>query len=243
MDLNAYEAEAANEETNWWYVGRRQLFNSVISGLGIPNKTRVLDIGTSCGGNLRLLRKCGLTEAFGMDCSSDALRFCISNGFNKVFLGDVTNMPFSEGEFGLVLATDILEHIDDEGNALAQIRRIMAPGAHIIITVPSFQSLWGHGDIIAKHKRRYRLNRLYQLLRDEHLECSEIFYFNYLLFVPVFFARRIIRATNRRLIPEANYNAPLLNYFLKFLFAIDVKTARRLKPPFGVSIMAVAKKP
>jgi len=78
------------------------------------------------------------------------------------------------------------------------------------------------------------------LVRRGGLVSRDIFYFNYLLFVPIWSARRLIKLLAIRVDSENQINGPLLNRLLTGIFMFDVATARILRPPFGVSIMLVA---
>ena len=59
MDITAYEIENRVEATHWWFVVRRKLFSRLIERLALPADAPVLDIGTSSGTNLRLLKDLG----------------------------------------------------------------------------------------------------------------------------------------------------------------------------------------
>ena len=242
MDISTYEVEAEAEANHWWFVVRRQLFADIIAQLGLAMNARVLDIGTSTGTNLRLLRDLGYVNRVGLDMSDDAIRWCAEKGFGKVEKGDACNLPFADGEFDLVMAPDIIEHVDDDVRAISEIRRVLAPGGTAIITVPAFQSLWGLQDTVSHHKRRYRRKQLLAAISSAGLECSESYYFNYLLFIPIWAARQVIRLLGLQLKSENQVNNAFLNRFLTWLFRIDVATARHIHPPFGVSIMAVTKR-
>src|SRR3977135_4251141 len=114
MEASAYEAESTNEETHWWFVGRRRLFARIISGLALPRDAPILEVGTSTGTNLRMLRDLGFENFKGIDVSEDAIRLCVAKGFNVVHKGDVTAIPFESDTFSLVIASDIIEHVDDD---------------------------------------------------------------------------------------------------------------------------------
>jgi len=240
MEATVYEVEAAVEETHWWFVGRRRLFARELARAGIRRGGRVLDIGTSTGANLRLLRDLGFHDVTGVDASENALRFCRSKGLGPVQMGDVCNLPFADASFDLVLATDIIEHVDDDARALREISRVLAPGGKVLITVPAFQSLWGLQDEQAHHKRRYRLRALGAQIAGSGLKPLAGYYFNYLLFVPIWAARRIIARLGIRLESEAQVNTPPINALLSLIFSLDVATARWIRPPFGVSILFMA---
>jgi SAM-dependent methyltransferase len=241
MDTSTYAVEAEVEANHWWFVARRRLFANLIARQRLSADARVLDIGTSTGTNLRLLRELGFANRVGLDLSDDAIRWCAEKGLGKVERGDVCNLPFGDGEFDLVLATDIIEHVDDDLRAITEIRRVLAPDGTAIISVPAFQSLWGLQDEVAHHKRRYLKRELHELIRRGGLAYRSGFYFNYLLFMPIWAARQLIRLLKVKLDSENQLNTPGLNRLLTWVFTLDVATARVIHPPFGVSIVAVAK--
>jgi SAM-dependent methyltransferase len=239
MDPSTYAVEAEVEASHWWFVVRRRLIAHTIARARISPNAHVLDIGTSTGTNLRLLKALGFSNRCGLDLSDDAIRWCAEKGLGHVEQGDVCNLPFNDGEFHLVLATDIIEHVDDDMRAITEIRRVLAPGGTAIISVPAFQSLWGLQDEVAHHMRRYQKKALLDLIRRGGLVSQESFYFNYLLFIPIWAARQLIDLFHIQLDSENQVNTPLLNRLLTWIFTLDVATARIVHPPFGVSIMAV----
>lgn len=242
MRTATYAVEAEVEETHWWFVGRRRLFGRELTRAGIVRDARILDVGTSTGSNLRLLRDIGFTRVTGLDVSLEAIRFCESKGFGPVQQGSVCALPFPDASFDLVLATDIIEHVDDDVLALTEIARVLAPLGRVLITVPAFPSLWGLQDEVSLHKRRYRLRPLLDLVRRVGLRPCEAFHFNYLLFAPIWLARQIIRIAKVDLRSEGEVNTPALNLLLTAIFGADVWSARLLRPPFGVSVFLVAEK-
>ncbi len=65
-----------------------------------------------------------------------------------------------------VVMHDVLEHLDDEGAAIAAIRKLLKPGGEAVLSVPAFQWLFGHHDVQLGHHRRYTRGRLVELFRD-----------------------------------------------------------------------------
>ena len=222
MEASAYAIEAQVEESHWWFVARRKLLADLIVRHGIPQNAHVLDIGTGTGTNLRLLERLGFANRRGLDTSDEAIRWCAEKGLGAVEKGDISDLPFADGQFGLVLATDVIEHVDDDRRGMAEIRRVLAPGGVAIVTVPAFQSLWGLQDEVARHKRRYRIKSLRTLVQNSGLGCVESFYFNYLLLVPIWTARQVIRLARIKLDSENELNTPLLNRILTWIFMVDV---------------------
>jgi hypothetical protein len=76
MNPSTYEVEAEVEASHWWFVARRRLLADLIVRQRIAAHSPVLDIGTSTGTNLRLLRDLGFADRRGLDMSDDAIRWC-----------------------------------------------------------------------------------------------------------------------------------------------------------------------
>lgn len=242
MDLATYAVEAEIERDHWWFVGRRRLFSSVIGGLGLDRAADILDIGTSTGTNLRMLRELGFGRVTGLDSSEVAVKFCSDKGLGSVELGDACNLPFADNRFDLVLATDVIEHVDDVA-ALGEIARVLAPGGSVLISVPTFMALWGLQDDVAHHKRRYLMGEVTERVQRAGLSIERSYYFNFLLFVPIWAARKIIRLMGVKLSSENQVNSPVINSILGAIFSADIALAPRLKMPFGVSALVLARKP
>lgn len=243
METSAQAVEARVEADHWWFRGRRQLLAAMIRELGIQSDARTLDVGSGTGANLRLLAELGFERALGLDRSEEAIRYCGEKELPPVECGDLCDLPFAEGEFDLVIATDVLEHVEDEARAVGELRRVLRPGGRLIVTVPAFRSLWGLQDRVSHHKRRYRLRELEARLREGGLEVARSFHFNYLLFAPIWFARQLMRILRIEVASENEINTSFLNAILARIFSWDVRSAPRLRPAFGVSILALAQRP
>jgi SAM-dependent methyltransferase len=237
-----YEVEAEVEPTHWWFVGRRRLFARELTRAGLRSDSRVLDVGPGTGANLRLLRDLRVSDVVGLENNEMAIRFCLSKGLGDMRRGDICAMPFEDGSFDFVLATDVIEHVDDDAGALHEIARVLKGCGKALIAVPAFPSLWGLQDEVALHKRRYRMKSLLQKMSAAGLEPLHSYYFNYLLFAPIWLARRLIALFGIKGASENEFNSPLVNRLLSAVFLLDVSTAPKLRPPFGVSILVVGQK-
>ena len=50
--------------------------------------------------------------------------------------GDALDLPFADGAFDCVIASEILEHVPEDGRAIAELVRVLKPGGTLAITVP-----------------------------------------------------------------------------------------------------------
>ena len=56
--------------------------------------------------------------------------------------GDIEAMPFTDGFFGTVLCTEVLEHVPDPAAAIREFRRVLRPGGVLIGSVPARSAIW-----------------------------------------------------------------------------------------------------
>ena len=85
--------------------------------------------------------------------------------------GNAHHLPFPDGAFDLVIASEILEHIPDDAAAIAEAVRVLRPGGRLAVTVPRWwpeRVCWALSDAyhqvegghVRIYKRRQLLGRL-----------------------------------------------------------------------------------
>lgn len=82
----------------------------------------------------------------------------------KAFLGNTEKINFPKNNFDLVVALDILEHVDDDKKAILEISRVLKKGKFFLFSVPLRKENFSEIDKIAGHKRRYEISELIDLL-------------------------------------------------------------------------------
>jgi SAM-dependent methyltransferase len=55
-------------------------------------------------------------------------------------------MPFATDGFDLAVCLDVIEHLEDDRAALRELRRVVAPGGSLLVTVPAYERLWSAHD-------------------------------------------------------------------------------------------------
>jgi SAM-dependent methyltransferase len=243
VEYSVYEAEHENERSHWWFVERRRMIGRIIGKLELDTNAKILDVGTSTGTNLRLLNTLGFRNVVGVEPDPNAGEFARRKTGATVVSADCNNLPFGTAEFDCVLATDVLEHIEDDARAVREIVRVLRPGGHLIVTVPAFMALWGSQDELSHHKRRYKRSNALDLMSTNGLQVSSSWYFNFLLFPAIFLARKILKRTNTEFRSEGDLNTPSVNYILGLIFRLDCLVAPVLKVPFGVSVCLISTRP
>ena len=141
------------EKKHWWFRVRRELLIKLVKKYFKNKKDlQILDIGCGTGLNSEALNSFG--NVYSLDPSQSALQYCQQRGLTNVHCASVESLPFPDKKFDLVVALDVLEHIEDDKQAVQEINRVLKKGGVFIsvLTDPttggiiaSFASL---GDII-----------------------------------------------------------------------------------------------
>jgi len=104
-----------------------------------------LDIGCNTGELVHALRSSNI-EAYGVDISKNALlhaRESVRGYLSQVDI-DFEPLPFSEKQFDLVIAQQILQHLQRPGKLISETYRVLKPGgiAFIMTPTPPFEARW-----------------------------------------------------------------------------------------------------
>jgi SAM-dependent methyltransferase len=99
---------------------------------------RVLDIGCGTGALLVRFRGCGYTNLAGIDIAPPAAIPGVH--FHALDLDD-PRFPVDDGSVDLALAVEVLEHIENVGAFLAEIRRVLSPTGRLLLTTPNVHSV------------------------------------------------------------------------------------------------------
>jgi SAM-dependent methyltransferase len=225
---------ASLEDTHWWYAERRRLIAEMIRTAQFPDASRIvaLDIGAAGGGNTRVLEGAGIF-AVPVEYGPDGAHIARERGL-KAVRGDACLLPFSDGSVDLVLAFDVLEHLDD-GPALREIRRVLRPGGRLWVAVPADMRLWSGHDEAVGHLRRYTRASLASAVSDAGLDIVELKSWNVLL--------RPLVEVRRRRSTESDLGSigPLTNWLLARVISLERRLAFTSRWS-GVSLLLQARR-
>jgi len=239
--LTPYDVENKVESFHWWFVVRRKLLRLILSFVNIPTNCLTLDIGCGTGSNLKALVSAGLFP-IGLDQSIYVLTLVKEKIGCPLLVGDLNKLPLKTNSVGLIIAMDIFEHLQEDVVGICESYRVLGEGGLLIVTVPAFKFLWGIQDEVTGHRRRYSRKEIVKKLREAGFDILKSSYFNFILFFPILFARFIIRLFGFKIESENELNFPLINFFLKVIFSLELYVLKYFSFPFGVSIFCIARK-
>jgi SAM-dependent methyltransferase len=241
MRQSEYQVIAEVERNHWWYEGRRKILENLLEKFSSSSFSLIYDIGCGTGANFDTLSK--FRRVIGIDFSEDAINFCKKKEYYKLIKSNVCDLSIIENDSGdIIVATDILEHLDDDKRALQELYRILKRGGFAIFMVPAFMSLWSSQDEVSQHKRRYTKKEFMNKIEIVGFTWEKITYFNIFLFLPILLTRKLIRLLHINIDSENKINNVFVNYLFKKIFLLEAKLLKRINFPFGVSILCIAKK-
>lgn len=241
MDRDYEQQTHQAEDRHWWYRGRRTVLKGAIARLGLPQPARVLDAGCGSGRNMVELARLGTVS--GVELSDTSVALARRREVGDVIAGSVMEMPFADDSFDLAVSLDVIEHLEDDLGALRELRRVVAPGGALLVTVPAYQWLWSGHDEINHHHRRYTRRTLQRVAEQAGWRQLRTTYFNSLL-LPAAIVLRVLDRINRSKTTESSLDlwvppAPL-NWLLERPLALEAALiARGGRIPAGLSLLAV----
>ncbi|MBT5827064.1 MAG: class I SAM-dependent methyltransferase [Gammaproteobacteria bacterium] len=242
MNKEFYRKFFEVQKKHWWFVSKKKIVLDFIDRYVPTNDNhKILDIGCGSGLMLNALEQIG--DTYGMDMSDDAINFSkeiFSGTVKKGMLPD--NIPYDEEYFSLVVALDVIEHVDDDRASLTAIRSHIAEGGQAVISVPACMFLWSEHDVLNEHKRRYTLEELKGKLIDAGFTIEKISYFNTFLFPLISLVRMMNNLLKRKGASEIDLPHPAINYIVEKIFSLEKYFLRIMNFPIGVSVLAVVRK-
>jgi SAM-dependent methyltransferase len=135
------------------------------SGLQRP----ALDFGAGVGTFAKALVGHGLQ----VDClEPDRTQADALEGFGLRVFRDVESVPAEH--YGFVYSLNVLEHIEDDRQALVELHRVLRPGGVLLVYVPAFQCLYSSMDRKVGHVRRYHKSELVEKVTAANFRIDEV---------------------------------------------------------------------
>ena len=259
MEEDFYKTYFEVEKEHWWFSVRRNIIFSLFEKYKVPKTAKVFDFGCGSGYLVGELQRMGY-DASGSDTSREAIEFGRQRGIKNIEEVKPAEMP-QNGNFDVVLALDVIEHIKDDREAIRGLERALKPGGMLIITVPAYQWMWGVQDEVAHHFRRYNMGSLLERIstdleprittdnqwksveKNPRLSVIRKTYFNTFLFLPIATVRLFSKFFGlKERESDFDINNKLTNSIFYSIFNLEAKLLKFMNFPFGVSILLILKK-
>jgi SAM-dependent methyltransferase len=233
----------AAESWHFWFRSRRRLAQWAIER-SFTEMRSILEVGCGTGFLLGDLQSHAPTLTLaGCDILFEALEYARSRLTGvSLFQADAGRLPVRR-RFDVVMALDVIEHLDDDREALREMYRVVEPGGGLLLTVPQHQWLWSATDEFSRHRRRYDRADLLAKTRAagfEILRCTSFFTTT----LPMIALHRVLHG-RRESAPVAEVRiSKAANAFAEAVLKPEwwlIKAGVSL--PIGSSLMVVARRP
>lgn len=199
---------------------------------------RVLDVGCAIGNITK--RYMDRELVVGLDVAQEFIdemraRFGDRPNFRAqlIDIADPEVKVLSKDRIDTIVCANVLEHVKDDVGALRHMHEILVPGGRLLLLVPAFRFLFGSMDAADNHYRRYRKPLVEQRLRGAGFEIERLYYMNVVGMLGWFINGRVLK---RQIVSMSHYS--LYNKLVPTLAKIE----GRVRPPAGLSVIAVARK-
>lgn len=158
----------------------------------------------------------------------------IGNPFVRIVKADICSIDESlkDERVDTIIGINLLEHIENDLDLLIRLKKILIETGKVILVVPAHRVLFGTLDKELQHYRRYSKKELADRLGKAGFIIEKIEYMNFLFTIGWFIEFKILK---RKHIPK--FTIQLADNLIPVIALIE----KYINPPFGLSLMVIAK--
>lgn len=234
MDYRDYQTGVGHD--HFWLKAKTELINQLCTRGADGKKLSILSVGAGTGEDLAALASIG--DVHAIDIDQQALDLIPDHLIVEKKCADARDVPYADNTFDMVVAFDVLEHVDQDQKMVDELYRILRPGGRAVITVPAFNALFSGHDRALCHHRRYNKPMIRKLFKDfKHQELSYWFFFLF----PIAAISRLLAKKNSSS-SMGRVPSVINNFFYRLLRTENWLIRRGIRFPFGLTLYAIYKK-
>lgn len=233
------------EDRHWWYQGMESITRALLERWLYPaTQLKILDAGCGTGAAMTTyLTDYG--EVTGVDIVPEALGYCRARNAERLTCASVLDLPIAPASFNLVTSFDVLyeQAVRNELKALHEFFRVLLPNGRLLLRLPAYDWLRGQHDELVHTNRRYTKRLVKELLEKSGFIVEHISYANTILFPFALIKRlgeRLFSSREKR--SDLALNIGAFNEMFKQILASEAFFVSRMGLPYGLSVIAVARK-
>ena len=237
MREDVYKRHIENVDNHWWFQARKNIINNSIRKNISKKNAKILDYGAGSGVNILMLSKFGKIYIYE---PHKITKKYLKKKFNNKKYNFVNSLK--NKKFDLIILADVLEHIKNDYKIIRILSKNLNKNGKILITVPAFQGLFTHKDIVLNHYRRYNISKIKKVFKNFII--LKLSYFNFFLFLPLSLSLLILKTFKVKDFIESVEKKPnfIFNKLFFFIFNLESKIINNFNFPFGISILGIFEK-
>jgi 2-polyprenyl-3-methyl-5-hydroxy-6-metoxy-1,4-benzoquinol methylase len=229
------------EKEHWFYSGKREIVRYWIDKLHpLSPSSLLVDCGAGTGQFAAEMQS--HCRVLAVDDHEESLKIATSKlGPSSVKKGSCLALPLSDESADCLTAMDVLEHVQEDAQAIGEFARVLKPEAIAVITVPALKSLWSDWDVSLHHFRRYTRSSFLKLLEHPEFRIEHWNFVNVVALPAVYIARKLRAIAGSTQRAEDAIPPRRLNLALKAAFT-GLACQSKIRFPLGVGLLAVIRK-
>ncbi len=236
-----------HEDRSFWFGARADAIVAAVCRYG--DGSCVWEIGAGNGHVAAALQAAGI-PAVAVEPGPVGIANAHQRGVPAI-RGLLFELDLPDASLGAAGMFDVLEHLAEPAALLAEVRRVLRPGALLVVTVPAHGWLWSDKDTAAGHFRRYSRRALDEQLTGAGFQGVDSRYLFPSLVVPMAIRYRLpflvrgpaaAEAVSARVTRDLGSPGGLYRV-LKRVFSVERRVSQAIRIPFGTSILGVYRKP
>ena len=240
MNADALQTESLAPTFSSAIADARNYMDWIVGALRPYLGRDILEVGIGHGSYYEYLGKLGSYRGVDIDpanVEASRARYPVGNFAVADICSKEFEARFGQGSVDTVVCCNVIEHIEDDGRAVANMANALVPGGYLLILVPALQQLYGDLDRLAGHYRRYDKPLMLKACAGAPLEILELRYFN-----PIGgLAWWVNRFAKHRSLDADAVNAQI-RIFDKYILPVSRMVDPLTRGFFGQSLICVAKR-
>jgi len=246
MNQDEFQVMDDGGSGNWWYKAREELLVRELKKLSSQKShLKILDLASACGGNFATCNEHG--KVFGLDISWQSIEICKNKSIKNLVQADAQELPFADGSMDVIIALDVLEHLENDSGSMREVARVLNKNGLFIFNTPALMQLFSYHDLAFHHFRRYSAAELKKKLNNADLDVIFITYWSFFMF-PVVYSFRKLRKLfgDSKDQPSSDFQLKIpvfVDNIFRFFSQIELYLLKhKLCLPIGVSLFGTARK-
>lgn len=243
MEVQA-KKQLYSEERNWLNRGRVTLLGNLldsVKNIGGP----VLDIGAGSGHAIPTLKLYGEVDA--IELAPEAQEYLKEKPVRTIFTEGLPQVKVDQS-YKMIVGLEVLEHIEDEKDAISWIDSHLDENGYLLLTVPAYQWLFGPHDVANQHFRRYTKGRLIKALPDHYTLIRSGYFITGLFPLAVasklaFFIKNKMKEKDHAVKKQSSNLPESVDKIFFMILKLEAKMAKMgISMPFGLTVYVLAQK-